>query len=265
MNERTGDATAPRTHAAEPLRASIPLAVWLIALPLAVAGIAMIPWTNRIYFPIYEFIVRLPLDEFFATTRQLPGATMLATTVALIWLFDPPRRPTLVYLLVAIVLSTAVNESIKMTTGRARPEYTKHLDDSRRKKLEGHIAQNPDTVVVITGKDQWLFLKSPRPYFMGAFASFPSGHALSAAVFAAYLASLYPRARVVWWILAVGCALSRVRHRRHYPEDAMVGFALGLILAHWAYTWHWPARIAERIGFLQPPNVSAAASDRARP
>ncbi|MGE0461736.1 MAG: phosphatase PAP2 family protein [Vicinamibacterales bacterium] len=64
-------------------------------------------------------------------------------------------------------------------------------------------------------------------------SSFPSGH--TAAAFAGALAAgrLFPRARIAWWLLAGGIALSRVYVGAHWPTDVLSGAALGLAVGWW--------------------------------
>lgn len=50
----------------------------------------------------------------------------------------------------------------------------------------------------------------------------PSSHALVAFGGAWMLCKLYPRARVVWLLLAAGCALTRVQARAHFLSDVVV-------------------------------------------
>jgi undecaprenyl-diphosphatase len=58
-------------------------------------------------------------------------------------------------------------------------------------------------------------------------ASFPSGHAASAAAFATAVAAAVPAAAVPVGTLAAGVAWSRVHTGVHYPGDVLAGLALG--------------------------------------
>jgi len=58
-------------------------------------------------------------------------------------------------------------------------------------------------------------------------ASFPSGHAASAAAFATTVATTVPAAAVPVGVLAVGVAYSRVHTGVHYPGDVAAGVLLG--------------------------------------
>jgi len=59
--------------------------------------------------------------------------------------------------------------------------------------------------------------------------SFPSGHAATAAGFAAALAWKYPRGRWLFAMLAVSAAAQRVASSAHFPSDVFFGAALGLV------------------------------------
>ena len=59
-------------------------------------------------------------------------------------------------------------------------------------------------------------------------ASFPSGHAAVAAGFAAALAWRYPRAAVLFAVIATLAGIQRIVSSAHYPSDVACGAAIGL-------------------------------------
>jgi membrane-associated phospholipid phosphatase len=61
--------------------------------------------------------------------------------------------------------------------------------------------------------------------------SFPSGHAATAAGFAAALAWKYPRGTWLFLLLAVAAAAQRVASSAHYPSDVLFGASVGLACA----------------------------------
>lgn len=81
---------------------------------------------------------------------------------------------------------------------------------------------------------------SEDPFSTGGLA-LPSSHAMVAFGAAAVLARLFPQARVVWYALAVGCALSRVAAGAHFVSDV----ALSWIAAEAVVLLAWP-RISAR-------------------
>lgn len=72
------------------------------------------------------------------------------------------------------------------------------------------------------------------------YASFPSGHATTAAAVAVAFGALFPRARTVLWLYAGLIFLSRVVIAAHYPSDviagAIVGAAGALLIRRWFAT-----------------------------
>lgn len=75
-----------------------------------------------------------------------------------------------------------------------------------------------------------------RP-FSTAGLGLPSSHALVAFGAAAVLSRLFPRAWVIWWGLAWGCAFTRVASGAHFLSDvvaaAVVGWAIGALVWQW--------------------------------
>jgi undecaprenyl-diphosphatase len=60
--------------------------------------------------------------------------------------------------------------------------------------------------------------------------SFPSGHSATAFACATVLASLAPRWRVPFFVLAALIAFSRIYNGVHYPTDVLAGSALGVLV-----------------------------------
>jgi len=81
----------------------------------------------------------------------------------------------------------------------------------------------------------------------------PSSHALVAFGGAAMLARLYPRARWVGYVLAAGCALSRVMSRAHFLSDVTLAAGLGWLVA-WSLARRWSPD-----GVAPPPQPGATA------
>ena len=82
---------------------------------------------------------------------------------------------------------------------------------------------------------------SERPFSTGGLA-LPSSHALVAFSAAAMLAHLFPRAGVVWYALAIGCALTRVLTQAHFVSDVVLSGLCGMVVA--ALMWRWYERRA---------------------
>lgn len=76
------------------------------------------------------------------------------------------------------------------------------------------------------------FLTTPAIRVIGPLsprASFPSGHAAATFAGAVVLGYIVPEARLVWWLLAVAIAYSRLYLGVHYPLDVMAGAAIGAV------------------------------------
>ena len=78
----------------------------------------------------------------------------------------------------------------------------------------------------------------------------PSSHAIVAFAAATVLARLWPRGSVIWYGLAVGCALTRVLSRAHFLSDVVVAALVGSAVA--AFFWRVFALPA------QPPTCAVA-------
>lgn len=72
---------------------------------------------------------------------------------------------------------------------------------------------------------------------------FPSSHAVVAFGAAAILSRLFPRAKVVWYAAAVGCAVSRLLAHAHYVSDVVAGACIGIGVA--ALIWRYGAPPAD--------------------
>lgn len=213
--------------------------VWPAMLVAAVA-LAMIPVADRLFPAISDLLRALPVTGFFYTAQEFPSRTCIISIAFVIWVFDPPKRPTLPVLVVALLISGTVNEPIKQIAGRVRPEFSVAANPGNMRHIEEFITTHPGTPVKAARRDQWLLLQPHRPYFNPDFVSFPSGHSNASFAVAAYLCAVYGRGRILWLVLAAGCALARVRFSRHFHEDVLFGGALGWICAQWVFSWQWP-------------------------
>jgi len=75
----------------------------------------------------------------------------------------------------------------------------------------------------------------------------PSSHALVAFGGAWMLCKLYPRARVVWLLLAAGCALTRVQARAHFLSDVTVAAVAAWVVVELCWRrWGGESEIGSR-------------------
>lgn len=78
-----------------------------------------------------------------------------------------------------------------------------------------------------------------------AYASFPSGHAITAFALAFAVSSLWPQARLAMAVYAILIALSRLVLLAHHPSDVVAGALIGVIGAMFVRYWF----AARRLGF----------------
>jgi membrane-associated phospholipid phosphatase len=77
-----------------------------------------------------------------------------------------------------------------------------------------------------------------RPLYSGGLG-LPSSHALVAFAAAAILARIYPRAAPIWYLLAIGCGLSRVAAGAHFLSDIAMAGVLGWLTARFMWRWNF--------------------------
>ena len=235
---REDDALFPRRPGAVPM-----------GIAVAAAGLALvaIPFAEPVWNTVYPFIRELPIEGFLAAARQFGVPVTIFSVCIVIWALDRPRRGALIVFLVALAIASGLNQGIKHTVRRARPDHGIRMGSEEKADVEALIRKYPQTAARPEARDQWLLFSSHPPFFSSVFNSFPSGHANAAFVLAAFLTVLYPRLAWLWILWAVGCGLGRVEGRMHYPEDVLFGGATGWIVASLVFSWRWPARLGRRV------------------
>ena len=78
-----------------------------------------------------------------------------------------------------------------------------------------------------------------------AYASFPSGHAITAFALAFAVSAFWPRARIAMMVYAVLIALTRLVLLAHHPSDVVAGALIGVVGAMFVRYWF----AARRLGF----------------
>jgi undecaprenyl-diphosphatase len=78
----------------------------------------------------------------------------------------------------------------------------------------------------------------------GAYASLPSGHAITAAALAFAVAALWPRTRVVMAVYAALILMTRLVLLAHHPSDVVAGALLGVVGAMLVRYWFAARRLA---------------------
>jgi undecaprenyl-diphosphatase len=121
------------------------------------------------------------------------------------------------YLFFSVLLPVLAGEVIKWIAGRGRP-------------FVGGAA-NAFNFVPFTGTE--------------AYASFPSGHAITAFALALAVSSVWPQARIAMMVYALLIAGSRLVLLAHHPSDVVAGALVGVVGAMMVRYWF----AARHLGF----------------
>lgn len=209
---------------------------------VALLALGCIPFAVPLYHTVFNLLIHLPLQGFYSAATQIPSALIFGLILASIAVLQPKRRPAIIVFLIALGISSLINETIKYTTCRARPKYSVLLGSSEKLWIVEYRQTHPGTRIRAEKVDQWLGPRRDHPAFKDGYSSFPSGHANSSFVMAAFLSVLYPQGRVIWYLAAASCGVARVEKTRHWPEDVLFGGALGWTIAQLVFSWRWPVR-----------------------
>lgn len=190
------------------VRRRLQLSVWVIVFAALVISIRY----DR-YMSVWgqEYLKILP-GHVIASFRDFGQVTpVIAVTLALAY-YDRRRGPLVGAMVVATALAGALQGIGKLVIHRYRPYAASTVGLSL-----------DDWQALWVG---WGWHREPTKL-----QAFPSGHTCLAFAFAGVLAAFYPRARWVFWTLAVGCAFSRYIDEMHWVSDCIAGGSLGYISA----------------------------------
>jgi undecaprenyl-diphosphatase len=121
------------------------------------------------------------------------------------------------FLFLSVALSVFVGEILKYFIGRGRPFVGGKADPFNFIPFEG----------------------------TGAYASLPSGHAITAFALAFAVSALWPRLRVFMFTYAIVILLTRLVLLAHHPSDVVAGALVGMVGAMAVRYWF----AARRLGF----------------
>ncbi|WP_256106478.1 phosphatase PAP2 family protein [Streptomyces sp. ODS05-4] len=150
-----------------------------------------------------------------------PWTMRLLIAAAVVWLWTCGERALAVWAALVSAVGTAVQQGLKALVGRERPAW-------------------------------------PDPVDSAHFASFPSGHAMTAALTVAVLLWLAARmgaGGTLWWaalgvgaVSVLGVGLTRLYLGVHWFSDVLAGWLMGLCCAAVAVLLYerWAARAARR-------------------
>jgi membrane-associated phospholipid phosphatase len=141
------------------------------------------------------------------------GAPRLRGAARSIWLNFGTR---LQFLFLAVLMPVLVGEVLKFVIGRGRP--------------------------FVGGKaDAFHFVPFSGG---GAYASLPSGHAITAFALAFAVAALWPQTRIVMAVYAALIAMTRLVLLAHHPSDVVAGALVGVVGAMLVRYWFAARRLA---------------------
>ncbi|HTV46831.1 MAG TPA: phosphatase PAP2 family protein [Phycisphaerae bacterium] len=93
------------------------------------------------------------------------------------------------------------------------------------------------------GRDIYGFFGPAEGFHSSAYQSFPSSHTTGAFALSAGLAWFYPRARSLFYLLALQVALQRLWRLDHYPSDAIAGALVAVTVVRSVLMWNWPGKL----------------------
>ncbi len=143
---------------------------------------------------------------------QYGQAVCTATAALLVWRLDREHPRRAVALVVAVLVASGASMMAKRLLGRVRPGREN------------------------AGKFLGLSLEHANYR-----ESFPSSHSACAVALSVMLAAFYPAGAVIFWALAIICAVLRYILDAHWPSDVLGGIALGYLVAH-VFLVYFPIR-----------------------
>ena len=181
-------------------------------------------------------------NDFWAFFEQF-GLVWAGVLICIfLWEYHPEYRRYIAVFLAASIVTAIIVAVSKHTTGKLRPGLT-----------EGKVT----------------FLPFLEGWGRGDNICFPSGHTTQAFVLATFMACLYPRLRVFYYVVAAITGASRIVTTAHWPSDVYGGAILGygvtkgtylLFERWWPVMGEWLSGHAPRVHALLTPVSGAADS-----
>jgi membrane-associated phospholipid phosphatase len=184
----------------------------IVPVALAVACLLAFVFDHWVYDHVHlETVYNTDLGRLLRIVGFWPTWGVVAFAV---WLHDGRVRSTIsqraVLLAATPAIAGVVGEVIKLLVRRERPGLHNGAYAFRA------FADRPFSTVGL---------------------GLPSSHAAVAFGAAAIMARLFPRARWVWFTLALGCGATRVLARAHFVSDVVLGAALAYTIEAWLWAW----------------------------
>lgn len=173
---------------------------WLLLLPLVVLALFFVDLDVASFFCHHKIAL-------FKLITHLGNATPYLLAGLGAYLYYRKSKPLWankgLYLFLSVLLSGVLTTLLKILIGRPRPKMF----------FEHHLWQ-----------PQWLEFKA-------SFWSMPSGHTTTAFAAGVALGYIFPRYRLLFWIMAALVGLSRIALCKHYPSDVIVAAFIGSMVA----------------------------------
>lgn len=139
------------------------------------------------------------------------GLVLAVIIVPTVWYFErSSAKRTITWLVIAVLCSGLFITAVKEIVGRPRPFERPEI---------AALQVDPPLTSIPSGR------------------SFPSGHAQTSAATATFLALRYRRGAIVFIILAILVAISRIGLGAHTPLEVVVGFCCGVIGSALVHRW----------------------------
>lgn len=163
------------------------------------------------------------VHEMLHVTEIFGNGWGIALVLAGVWVLDPAKRRGVIPLALGGLGAGMAANLFKVLMARVRPRSLPH--------------QTIDVFQTFWG---WI----PPSHERSTFHSFPSAHTASAVALAVLMATLYPRGRWYFGLLALCVALQRVEIAAHFPSDVAWGAALGWGVGQLLARGRWVGRLA---------------------
>lgn len=177
------------------------------------------------------------VHEMLHVTESFGNGWGIAVVLAAVWFLDPVRRRAVPRLALASLGAGLVANVFKLLVSRVRPRS---------------LPEN--TLDVFQTFWGWL----PESHARSTGHSFPSAHTASAVALAVMLATLYPRGRWYFAVLAGCVAVQRIEIAAHFPSDVCWGAAVGWGIGQLTARGRWLGRLGT------PAEIRPAASSNER-
>ncbi|PLW39985.1 hypothetical protein PCASD_06804 [Puccinia coronata f. sp. avenae] len=252
------------------------LADWIVVLLMAL----LFGLLDRVHGHHREFDLNDATIQFsYATTERIPVPLLAVLSVlipaVLIILFSQlvlrsgwDTHIGLLGLTLSLSLSLVVTTVVKITVGRPRPDMLSRCIPALSAENAGAPSYGLSNSSICTAP-------SDSRKFQDGFRSFPSGHSSTAWAGLAFL-SLYLAGKLhlfdrrghslkVWISIfpllgATLIAISRTMDNRHHWQDVLVGSALGVLTAWFAYRFYYPSLYSQNSHRPYSPRISSSTS-----